>query len=114
MKKKSKLLWLGLTSVVIATGLNITPASAELFNIGSEKPETGKFPEWYQDSTGLRLDLCLAASINRPNPPNYCLTEPPDQMNPPYVDAFDPAASNFPDESFWWTAAVRITSCNLC
>ena len=47
MKKKFKFLWLGLTGVVIATGLNITPASAELFKIGIEKPETGNFPAWY-------------------------------------------------------------------
>ena len=110
MIKSSKLLWLSVAIVVIATGLNIAPASAELFKIGIEKPETGNFPAWYEDSTGLRLDLCLAASIDRINPPNYCLTEPPDQTKLPYVDAFDPAASNFPDEAFWWTAEAEVTN----
>ncbi len=108
MKTSSKLLWLGITSLVMATGFYITPASAELFKVGSTKPETGNFPEWYEDSNGLRLNLCLAGSIDRVAPPNYCLTEPPISTSPSSVDEVNPGESNFPDEAFWWTAEAAV------
>lgn len=112
MKISYKFLWTGIASLAVATGFDVTPALAELSEVGPTSQETGNFPQWYKDSTGLKLDLCLAGSIDRLEPPNYCLTEPPDQNNPPSVDNFDPAASNFPDEAFWWTAEAGITANN--
>lgn len=112
MKTSLKFLYTGIASLAVATGFAVTPASAELSEVGPTSPETGGFPQWYKDSKGLQLDLCLAGSIDRPTPPNYCLTEPPDQTKPPYVDGFDPAESNFPDEAFWWTAEAEVTRNN--
>lgn len=112
MKTSFKFLWTGIVSLAVATGFSVTPALAELYEVGPTSQETGNFPQWYKDSNGLKLDLCLAGSIDRLEPPNYCLTEPPDQLNPPNVDNFDPAASNFPDEAFWWTAEAGITANN--
>lgn len=112
MKINTKFLKASIASLAVAAGFGITPALAELSEVGPVSPETGNFPQWYKDSTGLKLDLCLAGSIDRLEPPNYCLTEPPDPNNPPSVDAFDPTASNFPDEAFWWTADAVITANN--
>lgn len=99
-----------MVSLAVVTGFSVMPAIAELTDYNPRPPadsETGGFggfPQSYKDSTGLKLDLCLAESIDRPTPPNYCLTEPPDQTQPASVSKTDPALSNFPDEAFWWTA----------
>lgn len=112
MKINSKFLKASIVSLAVATGFVVTPALAELSEVGSISPETGNFPQWYKDSNGLQLDLCLAGSIDRPNPPNYCLTEPPDQTKLPYVDDDNPAESNFPDKAFWWTAEAQVARNN--
>lgn len=108
MKTSIKFFLTGIASLMAMTGLSITPASANLSSFtpptDSETGGFGGFPESYTDRSGLKLDLCLAPSIDRPTPPNYCLTEPPDSTKPASVSKSDPALSNFPDEAFWWTA----------
>lgn len=112
MKTSFKFFLTGIASLAVATGFATTPAIAELSEVGPISPETGGFPQWYKDSSGLQLDLCLAGSIDRPTPPNYCLTEPPNPDAPARVDGFNPAASNFPDEAFWWTAEAEVVGTN--
>ncbi|HEX8163691.1 MAG TPA: chitobiase/beta-hexosaminidase C-terminal domain-containing protein [Pyrinomonadaceae bacterium] len=71
--------------------------------VGPINPDTG-FPYWYQDSNGLRLELCLD---NNP----LCLTTVPDQTRPALV-ANAEADSNFPDEAFWWSGEAALTGAN--
>jgi len=64
------------------------PATAGIA-VGPLNPDSG-FPEWYEDQTGLRLELCLD--------PNACLVPLP---NPAAPVSFP---DNFPDEAFYWAA----------
>ena len=70
---------------------------------GPIDPNTG-FPMWYEDTNGLRLDLCTGNA-------DLCLGPLPDLSRPARVAA-DPADSNFPDEAFWWAADSSIEAAN--
>src|SRR4051812_4455112 len=75
------------------------PAHAALTDVGQVVPRHG-FPEWYQDQTGLRLALCVE------NEDPFCTNTAP---NPgPATVSTDPAQSNFPDETFYWSADALI------
>jgi hypothetical protein len=75
------------------------PARAALTAAGPVVPQYG-FPEYYQDATGLRLALCVE------NEDPFCSNVAP---NPgPATVAADPAQSNFPDETFYWSAEALI------
>jgi hypothetical protein len=75
------------------------PAHAALTAAGPPVPRYG-FPEYYQDQTGLRLALCVE------NEDPFCSNVAP---NPgPATVAADPAQSNFPDETFYWSADALI------
>ncbi len=75
-------------------------ASADLARVGPNDvpaPPGNGFPKWYQDLTGLVLDLCMPnASDAGALQQTACLLGPP---NPPYV-----FPSNFPDEAFYFRA----------
>ncbi|HKP12379.1 MAG TPA: chitobiase/beta-hexosaminidase C-terminal domain-containing protein, partial [Blastocatellia bacterium] len=79
------------------------PATTHLTKAGPIDPNTG-FPFWYEDSTGMRLDLCLD---NNP----LCLTTLPDPTRPALVAA-EEADSNFPDEAFWWSGEAQVAGTN--
>jgi hypothetical protein len=79
-----------------------TPVS-QLKGVGPLNPATG-FPLWYEDETGLRLQLCLD---NSP----LCLTTVPDQEHAAVV-ADHEADSNFIDEAFWWSGDAELTGTN--
>ncbi len=74
---------------------NITQIEG-LNRVGQRDPVTG-YPLWYEDKTGLKLQLCLD--------PDKCFLETPDPLLPLHMptSANDPAA-NFPDESFYYAA----------
>lgn len=88
-----------------------SPAPALLFRVGPVKvpaPPAHGFPAWYQDTTGLVLDLCLPANQVQLDA-GVCLILPPDQdpvagLNLPLV-----FPTNFPEEAFWWNASALIT-----
>lgn len=67
--------------------------------VGPIVPEHG-YPFWYEDSTGLRLELCIDG-------PPLCLEGLPNPNQPPLV-APNPANSNFPDEAFWWAGEAEM------
>jgi len=80
--------------------LGAMPARADLARVGPANvpaPPGHGFPFWYQDLTGLVLDLCLP-DANDPGAlqQTACLLGPP---NPPYV-----FPTNFPDEAFYYRA----------
>lgn len=74
------------------------PAIAELARNGPVDPVTG-YPQWYQDNTGLALDLCLPdqADLNAGN----CLLLPADVPSGTAPETFP---TNFADEHFWYAA----------
>jgi hypothetical protein len=75
------------------------PAHAALTATGPVVPRHG-FPEYYQDSSGLRLALCVE------NDDPFCTSTAP---NPgPATVSSDPAQTNFPDETFYWSAGALI------
>lgn len=80
-----------------------SPAKAAAEALGPINPDHG-FPVWYQDSNGLRLELCLDG-------PPRCLAGLPNPDQPALV-ADDPALSNFPEEAFWWAAEASINRPN--
>ncbi len=78
-----------LLPTLLAAGLlSVTSAGAQI-RVGPTDPVTG-FPLWYEDDSGLRLDLC--------DNQQACFFVPPD----PNAPASFP--DNFPDEAFYWAA----------
>ena len=69
-------------------------AYAQVTAVGPVSPTTG-FPVWYEDSNGLRLELCLDAN-------GLCLESPPDPTRPASVP------DNFTAEAFWWSAEATM------
>ncbi len=74
------------------------PADAAVAKVGPTNAANG-YPNWYQDSNRVRLGLCIGG--------RFCLATLPDPTKPGVVAA-NPAASNFPDESFWWAGEASI------
>src|ERR1051325_2217405 len=83
-------------AALVASTLIASPLGAALAAVGPVDPATG-FPAYYQDSTGLRLQLCLDAA-----PP--CLATRPDLTRPA---AFP---TNFPadGEAFYFAAEADL------
>jgi hypothetical protein len=63
------------------------PAGANLAAVGPVNPATG-FPDWYRDSTGLKLQPCLDG-------PPFCLATSSDLARPD-------------GEAFWWQAEAAL------
>jgi len=64
----------------------------------------GNFPQWYQDTSAIALDLCLSPAVG-PNGPQCVLLPDP---------GFDPALpilfpTNFPSESFYFVADALVS-----
>jgi len=70
-------------------GLTAALSAQAQVRVGPVDPVTG-FPLWYEDETGLRLDVC--------DNQQACFFAPPDP-NAPVV-----FPDNYPDEAFYWAA----------
>src|SRR4051812_1690911 len=93
-----RLLAVAATALLAALG-TAGPAGAALSAVGPVVPAYG-FPDYYQDASGLRLALCVE------NEDPFCSNVAP---NPgPATVAADPAQSNFPEETFYWSADALI------
>jgi len=87
-------------AVAASVALGVTaPAQADLSAVGPVVPAHG-FPEYYQDESGLRLTLCVE------NEDPFCSNVAPDPA--PATVTSDPATTNFPDETFYWSAEALI------
>jgi hypothetical protein len=96
--RRRRLLGAVATGLLAALALG-APANAALTGVGPVVDRYG-FPEWYQDQSGLRLTLCVE------NDDPFCTNTAP---NPgPATVSADPEQSNFPDETFWWSAEALI------
>lgn len=84
--------------------LSLSPAMAELARQGPVDPALG-YPQWYQDATGLALDLCMPdqADLVAGN----CLLLPADV---PAGTAPETFPGNFADEHFWFAADASVTA----
>ncbi|MFQ5634349.1 MAG: hypothetical protein ACE5G3_03325 [Gammaproteobacteria bacterium] len=82
-------------AVVLALLLlaGLTGVQAEV-RVGPIDPVNG-YPLWYEDSTGLRLELCLD--------PALCFVPLPDPALPVSFPG------NFPDEAFYWSADALLS-----
>lgn len=74
---------------IIAAAVLAGPAGATLSAVGPVNPRTG-FPDWYQDASGLKLQLCLDGLP-------VCSAAPGDLVAPD-------------GEAFWWRAQGDLTS----
>ncbi len=96
-----------LSLIFLLAVLFVLPANAALQAVGPIDPANG-FPQWYMDSTGLRLGQCLTLADGTTQDPNCALVaEPADPATG--FPGFNPAQpivfpSNFPTEFFWWSA----------
>ncbi len=80
------------------------PAIAELARNGPVDPANG-YPQWFQDATGLALDLCLPdqTDLNAGN----CLLLPADVPSGTAPETFP---TNFADEHFWYAANANLAT----
>lgn len=84
---------------VLLAGLWLAADSwAELVGLGPPVQPHG-YPWYYEDNTGLQLQLCLDDN-------GMCIFDPIDQDNP------DSVALGVGDESFWWMADVDVRNAN--
>jgi hypothetical protein len=88
-----------LAASLLATLALEAPAHAALTATGPVVPRHG-FPEYYQDPSGLRLALCVE------NADPFCTNTAPNSG--PATVSTDPAQTNFPDETFYWSANALI------
>lgn len=85
-------------ALLLAFGL-VQPVGAALQAVGPVSVDNG-FPIWYEDSNGLRLDLCLDQN-------GFCLTAEP---NPALPISFP---DNFGAEAFWWMAEAPAANAGI-
>jgi hypothetical protein len=79
-------------------------AAAELRRVGPVDPATG-YPAWYQDSTGLALDLCVPNAAELVT--GSCLIFASDLPNPSRPVHFP---DNFLDEHFWYNLNTSLAT----
>ena len=88
-----------LLAALLLLGLgSASTAKAELTAVGPIDPANG-YPLWYEDSSGLRLGLCLDQG-------GLCLLENPNPGEP--IEFPD----NFGPEAFWWSAEAAMDGPN--
>ncbi|WP_349616851.1 Ig-like domain-containing protein [Azotobacter salinestris] len=113
MKNWSALL-LGTLGLIATTGV----ARAELAAVdpGPYTPATGGFPQWYQDDSGLQLELCQSKAVSpsapgTPGAPAYLCTLIPE---PGVYDDTQPMVfpDNWPPELFWFLAETSLPAAN--
>jgi hypothetical protein len=74
-------------AALFVAALAAAPAQASLSAVGPVNPAT-RYPDWYQDGNGLKLQLCLDG-------PPFCLAAAADLVAPD-------------GEAFWWEASAEV------
>jgi len=82
---------------------SVGAVQAELARVGPINPAFG-YPDWYQDKTGLVLDICIPNATDLLN--GNCLLLPADIPNPNLPESFP---NNFSEEHFYWNATSLMT-----
>ena len=87
-------------TMLLASGLLVAATSqAELFRVGpNDNPSSpgNGYPEWYQDTNGLALDICVPRTLNQLD---VCLATPAPGAPLPSLPYTFP--TNWPGEFFW-------------
>ena len=87
----------------------VGPAQAALSVVapGPHTAISGGFPLWYEDESGLKLELCTSKAISGATPGAYMCTLNPE---PGVFDDTDPLVfpGNWPGELFWFLAETSI------
>jgi hypothetical protein len=86
-QRRSPRVSIAAAAACVAAALAAAPAQATLSAVGPVNPAT-RYPDWYQDGNGLRLQLCLDG-------PPFCLASAADLVPPD-------------GEAFWWQASAEI------
>jgi len=89
-------------AAALTAGLAVPAAAHAAPGIGTHGPASeafGWFPEWYEDSSGTQLELCVEGP--------YCMTTIEGSLPEPDQPARFP--DNFPDEAFWWAGDATLT-----
>jgi hypothetical protein len=89
----------GILLALTALATVFISSAAAVERVGPRDPAHG-YPVWYEDSNGLKLDLCIAG-------PPRCLEGLPNPRQPALVSK-RPALSNFPEEAFWWAGEAQV------
>lgn len=102
-KQMMKKLFSGIVALLLLAG--VTPSTwAALTTLGDPPIAPHGYPAFYEDSTGLKLEICLPKSQDPSKPlgtstrPDMCIFDPVNPANP------DSVALGVGDESFWWMA----------
>ena len=92
------------TALGLATFAGASQAALQAVDPGPYTAATGFFPQWYEDTNALTLDLCLSNAVSANGP--LCTLLP----NPGIFDPLQPIVFpvNFPDESFYFTADANV------
>jgi hypothetical protein len=88
--------------VALVLALALPAAAHATTGVGAHGPVTeasGWFPDWYEDASGLRLELCVEG--------RYCLSTAEGGL--PHADEPARFPDNFPDEAFWWAGETTLT-----
>ncbi|NWL80098.1 hypothetical protein DM872_24920 [Pseudomonas taiwanensis] len=97
-----------LTTLGLAVeGIDTAQAALEAVHLGPYTASTGYFPQWYQDSDGLSLELCQSRAQSTRAPGSYMCTLLPE---PGQFDDLQPMVfpNNWPSELFWFMAETDI------
>ncbi len=99
------------TSALLCGLVQTGQAALNAVDPGPYTADTGFFPQWYQDSQAVALDLCLSKTVSSRVPP----AAPPAYMctllpNPGIFDDALPIVfpTNYPDEGFWFVGDAAI------
>jgi hypothetical protein len=89
-------------------GVQTSHAALSAVDPGPYTAAWGFFPQWYQDTTGRALDLCLSPAVLPSGPACVLLADP--GFNPALAIAFP---GNFPSESFYMVADATLAGAGI-
>ncbi len=111
---KMKRLPAAIAGLLLAGATPFAQAALNAVDPGPYLAANGFFPDWYQDTNGRALELCLSPAVIAPDPARGLLGGAGCTLLP-NPGIFDPALgivfpTNFPDESFWFMGDAGFTS----
>jgi hypothetical protein len=100
----NRILKMSAVALALSGAFGGSQAALQAVDPGPYTAATGFFPQWYQDTNNLSLDLCLSKAVG-PNGPLCLLVANPGVFDPLLPTVFP---VNFPDEIFYFTADANV------
>ncbi|CAD5110451.1 Ig-like domain-containing protein [Zestomonas carbonaria] len=96
-----------LATLGAAASLGTAQAALQSFDPGPYTAATGHYPLWYEDTNGLKLELCRSKATSRGAAGSYMC---PFEVEPGVFDPTLPMVfpDNWPSELFWFLAEAEI------